>query len=183
MLLCQAQKICSNGFEPQVIVGISRGGWIPARILSDLLGNANLANVKAESYSGIGESRSHTALTQCLSANVSGKKVLVVDEVADSGRSLKLVTGHVFERGAGETKTATLYCKSCCDFKPDFFERETDCWVVFPWEIRETLRGILKTRKAGAARIDAEMAKLVKAGVSKPLIRRFLKEFSRTKAC
>jgi hypoxanthine phosphoribosyltransferase len=183
MLLCQAQKICSSGFKPQIIVGVSRGGWIPARVLSDLLGNANLANVKAESYTGIGKAQSNPTLTQCLSANVSGKKVLVVDEIADSGKSLKLITGHVLEQGAGETKTATLYCKSCCTFKPDFFEKETGCWVVFPWEIRETLREIWGTHKADATQVNVGMAKLAQAGVSNNLLMEFLKEFSEAKTC
>jgi uncharacterized protein len=183
LLLCQAQKIYSSGFKPQILVGVSRGGWIPARVLSDLLGNANLANVKAESYTGIGKAQSNSTLTQCLSADVSGKNVLVVDEIADSGKSLKLIIGHVLERGAREIKTATLYCKSCCSFKPDFFEKETGCWVIFPWEIRETLIEILGAHKADAAQVDAEIARLAQAGVSKRLLTRVLKEFSEAKAC
>ena len=181
MLLRQSESICKSGFEPDVIVGVCRGGWLPARVLSDLLENANLANVKAESYMGIGEAKSDPALTQCLSADVAGKAVLVVDEVADSGRSLKLVANHVHEQGAREVKTATLYYKRCCTFKPDFYEAETDCWVVFPWEIKETLREILETHKTDAAK--AEIKKLADAGVPKRLITRFLKEFSEAKAC
>ena len=100
LLLKQGTKICRSGFKPDVIVGISRGGWIPARVLSDLLENAKLANVKAEFYTGIAESRKDPTVTQCISADVSGKRVLIVDEVADSGRSLQLVVAHVIEKGA-----------------------------------------------------------------------------------
>ena len=183
MLLRQSEKICKSGFKPDVIVGVSRGGWVPARVLSDLLENKNLANVKAESYTGIGEANGPPDLTQCLSADVAGKTVLVVDEVADSGRSLKLVINHVYEKGAKSVKTATLYYKLCCACKPDFYGAETDCWVVFPWEIKETLREILDAHKNDAAKTEGEVKKLAAAGVPKRLISRFMKEFSEAKLC
>ena len=183
MLLNQAQKICLSVFKPEVIVGVSRGGWLPARVLSDLLENTNLANVKAECYVGIGKARSNPELTQCLSADVAGKTVLVVDEVADSGRSLKLVTSHVYEQGAAAVKTATLYYKHCSTFKPDYYEAETSRWVVFPWEIKETLRKILDAHKTDAVQTEEEIKKLAGAGVPKRLINRFLKEFSEVKTC
>jgi uncharacterized protein len=183
MLLDQSRKICESGFKPEVIVGICRGGWLPARVLSDLLGNPSLASVRAESYVGIGEAKSHPDLAQVLSTDVAGKSVLVVDEVADSGRSLKLVVDHVMEQGAREVKTVVLYVKSCCGFKPDFYGAETGCWVVFPWELKETLREIFDAHKADAAQAEAEIARLAGAGVPKRLITRFLGEFSEAKTC
>jgi uncharacterized protein len=183
MLLKQTEKICKSGFTPDIIVGISRGGWVPARVLSDLLENPNLANVKAECYVGIGQTMGKPKLTQCLSTDVFGKKVLIVDEVADSGRSLKLVSNHVLEQGANEIKTATLYCKPCSAFKPNYFEKETDSWVVFPWEIKETIRAIYEESKNEPEKIKKEFAKISVAGVPKRLISRFLNEFSEAKTC
>jgi hypoxanthine phosphoribosyltransferase len=183
MLLKQAGRICRSSFKPDIIVGVSRGGWPPARILSDLLENPNLANVKAESYLGIGEARNKPTLTQGVSVNVAGKKVLIVDEVADTGGSLKLVREHVLEQGASEVKVATLYYKPCSEFKPDYYEKETDRWIVFPWETKETLRKIFETHNTNAARLRKETAKLASAGVPKRLITRFLKEFNEAKAC
>lgn len=138
LLLKQANKICKSGFKPDIIVGVCRGGWISARILSDLLDNANLASVRVERYVGIGKAKD-AKLTQVLSTDVGCKKVLVVDEVADSGESLSLAVAHVLERGAEEVKTATLYYKHQSIFKPNYYEKETECWVVFPWEINETV--------------------------------------------
>jgi hypoxanthine phosphoribosyltransferase len=140
MLLKQASRIRSSGFKPDVIVGVSRGGWLPARVLSDLLENPNLANVKAEFYVGIGKARKKPSLTQCVSASVKGKRVLVVDEVADSGGSLKLIRDHVLEQGAVEVRTATLYLKPHSVLEPDYCETETSRWIIFPWETKETLR-------------------------------------------
>jgi len=183
LLLNQSQKIYQSGFKPKTIVAISRGGWLPARILSDLLGNPNLASVKVESYFGIGNAEVCPKLTESLSRDISGQSDILVDEVVDSGSSMELVARHLRERGAEEVRTAALYLKSCCRSKPDFFEKETSCWVVFPWEVRETIREILDDYKHDTIRAKAVIAKVAEAGVSKRLITRFLREFSEAKSC
>ena len=63
MLINLAEKISKDKFKPDVIVGVSRGGWPPARVLSDLLDNPNLANVRAEFYLGVAETKSEPVLT------------------------------------------------------------------------------------------------------------------------
>ena len=62
MLLDLAEKIFKSGFKPEIIVGVSRGGWPPARVLSDLLENPNLTNVRAEFYVGVAEAKGEPAL-------------------------------------------------------------------------------------------------------------------------
>jgi hypoxanthine phosphoribosyltransferase len=183
MLLSQATKICSSGFRPSLIIGVSRGGWLPARILSDLLENPNLANVRAESYVGINETKNEPCLTQSLSMDVAGKTALVVDEVADSGKSIKLVVNHVRELGATEVRTATLVYKRCCALKPNYFEKVTDRWVVFPWEAKETLRLIYEANKNNPEKVEVELEELVAAGFPKRLITRFLNDFSEVRKC
>ena len=86
MLLSQAEKIRRSGFKPDVIIGVTRGGWIPARGLSDLLGIPDLATVRVEFYLGVAETRNEPVLTQGVSAVVEGKKALLVDDVADTGK-------------------------------------------------------------------------------------------------
>lgn len=183
MLLSLAEKIRKNGFKFDVIVGVSRGGWPPARVLSDLLDNPNIANVKAEFYLGVAETKGFPTLSQPVSAPVAGKKVLIVDEIADSGKSLKLVKEHVIKEGAAEVKIATIYYKPWSIIIPDYYEKETGCWIVFPWEIKETIRKIV--RKSGEKRefIEKETSKLVKAGTSAELVRRFLKEILEGENC
>jgi hypothetical protein len=176
MLLNLTEKIRKNGFKPDIIVGVSRGGWPPARVLSDLMGNSNLANVRAEFYLGVAETKEEPVLTQPVSMEVAGKKVLVVDEVADTGKSLKLVKEHIVEKGAMEVKIATVYYKPWSIVKPDYYEKETSRWIVFPWEIKETVRKIVKRCKEKGKPVEEEAAKLVKAGISAGLVERFLKE-------
>jgi hypothetical protein len=176
MLLNLTEKIRKNGFKPDIIVGVSRGGWPPARVLSDLMGNPNLANVRVEFYLGVAETKGEPTLTQPVSVAVDGKKILLVDEVADTGKSLKLVKKHLTENGATEVKIATVYYKPWSIIKPDYYEKETRHWIVFPWEIKETIRKIVKKCREKRKPVEIETAKLVKAGISLELVRRFLKE-------
>jgi len=183
MLLNLAEKIRKNNFKPDIIVGVSRGGWPPARVMSDLLNNPNLANVRTEFYLGVAETKGEPTLTQPVSMKVAGKKVLVVDEVADTGKSLKLVKEHIIEKGATEVKIATVYYKPWSIVKPDYYERETSNWIVFPWEIKETVRKIVKKCEKTGKPIGAESAKLVKAGISPRLVEKFLKEILEEGKC
>jgi hypoxanthine phosphoribosyltransferase len=183
MLLNLVEKIRRNGFKPDIIVGVSRGGWPPARVLSDLMENPNLANVRAEFYLGVAETKDEPILTQPVSMKVAGKKVLIVDEVADTGKSLKLVKEHVIEQGAKEVKIAAVYYKPWSIVKPDYYEKETNLWIVFPWETKETIRKIIKKCEKTGNPIKEETAKLVNAGIPDELVERFLKEILEEKDC
>jgi hypothetical protein len=183
MLLNLAEKIRKNGFKPDIIVGVSRGGWPPARVLSDLLDNPNLANVRAEFYLGVAETKGEPTLTQPASVVVAGKKVLIVDEVADTGKSLKLVREHIIEEGATEVKVATVYYKPWSIIMPDYYQKETSRWIVFPWEIKETVRKIVKKCREKGKSVEGEIVKIVKAGISAELVRRFLKEILEEEDC
>ena len=183
MLLDLAGRIRKDGFKPDIIVGISRGGWPPARVLSDLLSNPNVANVRAEFYLGIAETGSEPTLTQPVSVKTRGKKILIVDEVADTGKSLKMVREHIVQEGAKEARTVTVYYKPWSIVRPDYFAKETSDWIVFPWEIKETLRKIIAKCEELGKPVEEETAKLVKAGIKSRLIRRFLKEISEEEEC
>jgi hypoxanthine phosphoribosyltransferase len=183
MLLDLAGRIRKDGFKPDIIVGISRGGWPPARVLSDLLSNPNVANVRAEFYLGIAETGSEPTLTQPVSVKTRGKKILIVDEVADTGKSLKMVREHIVQEGAKEARTVTVYYKPWSIVRPDYFAKETSDWIVFPWEIKETISKIIAKCDELGKPVEEETAKLVKAGIRSRLIRRFLKEISEEEEC
>jgi hypoxanthine phosphoribosyltransferase len=182
MLLSQAEKIRQSGFKPDVIVGITKGGWVPARVLSDLLEIPDLVTIRVEFYLGVAETRNEPILTQGVSAAVIGKRALIVDDVADTGKSLQLAREHVLQQGATEVRIATVYRKPWSIIKPDYYETETSCWIVFPWETKETIRKIVEKHGEKNA-VDVEIAKLVKAGLSKQLAERFLKEVFEERNC
>ena len=181
MLLNLAEKIRRGTFKPDVIIAVSRGGWLPARVLSDLI-ETPTGNVGVDFYLGVAETRKVPVLTQNVNVPVAGKKVLVVDDVADSGKSLKLVKKLLFKQGAMDVQVATIYYKPLSIIKPDYFARETKRWVVFPWETKETIRRIFEKNRDETI-VKVEIAKLVKAGLPKELAEHFLKEISEEKPC
>ena len=180
-LLELARKIRKAGFKPDIVVGVARGGWPVARVMSDLLENPEVANVKAEFYLGVAETKKEPIITQPVSTSVRSKKVLVVDDVADTGKSLALVKEHLKEQGAAVIRIATIYCKPWSTLKPDWFERQTERWIVFPWERKETIKRILeKCRKEGVSIEQAKEA-LVRYGLDRRLAERFIQEISEGK--
>lgn len=183
MLLDIADKIRRDRFKPDVIVGVSRGGWPPARVLSDLLDNPNLANLRTEFYAGVAETKSEPNLTQPVSIPIADKRVLIVDEVADTGKSLRLVKEHAQQQAATEAKIATVYYKPWSIIKPDYYAKETSHWIIFPWEIKETIRKIDKKCKQTHVDTVKETTKLAKAGIPVKLIERFLSEIREEHNC
>lgn len=176
LLLNLASTVRKTGFKPDIIVGVSRGGWPPARVMSDLLENPKLANVAAEFYVGVAETKSKPVITQPVSVSVKGKKVLVVDDVADTGESLRLVRSYLEEQGATEVKTATIYYKPWSVIVPDYYEKETSSWIIFPWERKETVRKIVEKYKRQGKSIDEAKEKLVDSGLDRKLVERFIQE-------
>jgi hypoxanthine phosphoribosyltransferase len=177
-LLNLSEAVRKSGFEADLIVGVSRGGWIPARIMSDLLGNLNLANVTAEFYVGVAETRQEPSITQPVSASVDGKKVLVVDDLADTGKSLKLVTSHLKSQGASEVKIAIIYYKPWSITVPDYYEKETRRWIVFPWEQKETVRKIVEKFIGAGRTVEEAKEKLISSGLNREHVELFIKEIA-----
>jgi hypoxanthine phosphoribosyltransferase len=175
-LLNLAEKIGEDNFKPDVIVGVSRGGWPPARVMSDLLENPEIANVKAEFYLGVAETKGEPLITQPVSVSVRDKEVLLMDDVADTGKSLRLVKAHLKEKGATEVKIATIYYKPWSVVIPDYYEKETTSWIIFPWERKETIRNIIKRYKKEGKSVEEAKAKLVSSGLDSKLVERFVRE-------
>ncbi len=169
-----ASQIRRSGYKPDLLVAVSRGGWIPGRVLSDLLENPNIATIKVEYYVDIYKTHTKPKITQSLPVEVKGKKILVIDDIADSGKSLKLVKKHLAGQGAAEIKICTLYYKPWSILKPDFFVRSTDAWVCFPHEISETMKKLyLKLKEQGKSQNEIE-AKLVWMGIKPSIVRKFM---------
>jgi len=176
MLLHLADRIRKNKFKPDIIVGVSRGGWVPGRVMSDLLENPQIANVKAEFYKGVAETKGEPVITQPVSMHVKGKQLLVLDDVADTGRSLRKVQSHLLEQGAANVKIATIYYKPWSVMLPDYYEKETRRWIVFPWERKETVRDVLEKYERQGKTVEEAKKKLVKSGFNRKFVERFIRE-------
>jgi hypoxanthine phosphoribosyltransferase len=171
MLVQLAERIKTTGFKPEVIVGVSRGGWPPARVMSDLLENSRVANMKVEFYKDIGVRFKKPRITQPVTSEVKGRTVLVVDDVADTGHSLKVVADHLSRKGAKSLKVCTIYMKPQSVFRPDFYAKTTRKWIIFPWERLEAIR--LIARRVGPDRAGPSVIarELKNSGIRPRLVR------------
>ena len=129
-----AQTIVDDGFRPDAIVAIARGGLTLAGVLGYALDVKMLGSLNVEFYTGIEERLDEPiVLPPTLDREaLAGKRVLLVDDVSDSGRTLALVL-QLLLAGGGEVRTVCLYSKPGTVQRPDYVWRTTDRWIMFPW--------------------------------------------------
>ncbi len=171
-----ADKVKNSGFKPDIIVGVSRGGWPPARVMSDLLDNPNLANIRVEFYKDIYRTSEEPKITQPISVPVKGKRLLIVDDVADTGKSLKIVREKLLEDGAAEIRIATLYFKPWSIVQPDFFVKTTSAWVCFSWEWYESVKKIGGKLKSEGMTLPEIEEFLISIGMEPFVVKKFARE-------
>ena len=137
-----ATRVRASGFHPDVVIAIARGGLLLAGAVSYALGTKNCGSINVEFYTGIDERLPEPVLSAPMldAPALAGKRVLLVDDVSDSGHTLALVLRLLGET-AREVRTATLYTKPRTVHVPDFTWRETDKWIVFPWSVLPPVAG------------------------------------------
>jgi hypoxanthine phosphoribosyltransferase len=138
-----ADKIIEDGFNPDIIIAVSRGGFDPARIISDQLDIRKLASLQIIYYSGLNEKKKKPEILFPLNAEILGLNVLVVDDVSDSGNSLITAKKYILKKGVAEVKIATLHHKPWSNYKPDYYADEVDKWIIYPWESRESIKNLV----------------------------------------
>lgn len=129
-----ASDVVQAGFTPDVIVAVARGGLVLAGAVAYALDTKMCGSINVEFYTGVDERLPEPVLLPpTLDApSLEGKKVLVVDDVSDSGRTLVLVRDLLAEVAA-EVRTVCLYSKPRTVLEPDFVWKRTDQWITFPW--------------------------------------------------
>ncbi len=173
-LLELSDRIDRDGYTPDMIVGIARGGWVVARLFSDLLDINDLASVKISFYKGIDDKQKKPIIVQPVSESPKGKNVLIVDDVADSGESLLLAKKHLLENGARSIRIATIHKKPWSKVVPDYYISCTESWILYPWELRETLSHLIKIWGQETQDADALRSRLVYAGIPEEVVRRYM---------
>jgi hypothetical protein len=129
-----AQVIAGDGFRPDLILAIARGGMFVAGALGYALSVKNLHLMNVEFYNGVGSTLDMPVMLPPVPSAVdfSQKKVLIADDVADTGKTLELVRNFVVEHVA-EARCAVVYEKPGSLVKCDYVWKRTSAWVNFPW--------------------------------------------------
>ena len=132
-----AQDVADSGFRPDVVLAIARGGLTVAGAIAYALGVKNCFAMNVELYTGV-EQRLQVpvVLPPTLDLmDLAGLRVLVADDVADTGTTLQLVQRVIGEHVA-DARTVVLYQKPKSIITPDYAWRSTDRWIDFPWSDR-----------------------------------------------
>lgn len=124
-----SKKIISDNFQPDILIAIARGGWVPARYLSDKLSVKKMASI------GLTYTDSNRTVIEAYSypGNLDGKKVLVIEDRLESAKSLKTAKELLFE-DAADVRAATLFIRSDSIVKPEYYLSSDDEEIIFPWE-------------------------------------------------
>ncbi|WP_174244025.1 phosphoribosyltransferase [Streptomyces sp. TM32] len=131
-----AQTIADDGYEPDVVLSIARGGVFVAGGLAYALDCKNIHLVNVEFYTGVGTTLEMPVMLAPVpnAIDFSEKKVLIADDVADTGKTLKLV--HDFCQGTvAEVRSAVIYEKPHSLVKCEYVWKRTDEWINFPWSV------------------------------------------------
>ena len=135
-----AQQVVDSGYETDIVIAIARGGMLLAGSLSYALGVKSCGALNVEFYTGIGAVLDAPALLppDLDLGYLPGKRVLLVDDVADSGRTLALAV-RMLQDAQADVRSVCIYTKPGSVASPDYSWRETDRWIDFPWSARGTV--------------------------------------------
>ena len=137
-----SDEVKAHEFEPDVIVALARGGWFAGRVICDFLGLDDLTSLKMEHYVGTAAKSGEPTIRYPMpEGSVEGKNVLIVDDIADTGGSIRHAHEYVTDREANEVRTATLQLLQTSEFEPDFIGERLEewAWIVYPWNFIEDM--------------------------------------------
>ncbi len=168
--LCRdlSQSVIKSGYEPDIVVALARGGWFAGRMVCDFLGISDLISLKVEHYVGTAlladECKVRYPITEEI---VHGKRVLIVDDIADTGKSLEHSVRHMAELRPADCKTGVLQLLFTSETIPDFYAEflEEWAWIVYPWNFVEDMIDLIRKLFAKETR-DTWDLKTIKAGLN-----------------
>lgn len=135
-----AAAILSSRTRQDEIIAISRGGLTLGHLLSDFL-RIPIFTIAIQSYRDI-MVQGELKITAPLPSPITGKRVLLVDDISDTGVTLSRALPYLEQFSPKEITTVTMFLKPQTSFIPDYFARKTKRWVIFPYEITETIQSI-----------------------------------------
>jgi hypoxanthine phosphoribosyltransferase len=164
-----SQKIIKDKKKFDRIVTLAKGGWPMTRSMVDFLGVEKVASIGVKFYGrGIYKKLDRPKIYQAIPEKVTGERILLFDDVADSGGSLEFVYQYLAKFQPRSITTATLLYKPWSTFRPDYYGAETDAWIHFPYDAVQDGINLLakKWQKNGLAR--AEVVKRLRQLGTKP---------------
>lgn len=152
-----AVQIRKGEYYPDIIIAIGRGGYVPARLLADYLDRMNLTSMKIEHYFSGSHQHPVTTVIYPLSINVTNQRVLLVDDVSDSGDTFEVALDHIRQRSSpSEIRTAVLHHKSSSSYMPDYYAMKITKWrwLIYPWAQVEDITAFIDEMEPRPETVD-----------------------------
>jgi len=140
-----AAKLLSDGKKVDEIIAISRGGLTAGHLLTDLL-RVPISTFTIQSYSDL-TVQGQVKITKPLSSPIHDKNILLVDDVSDTGKTLVRALEYLKAQQPKKITTLTLFYKPHSVYKPDYFAKTTPAWIIFPYEVTETIITLYQNMK------------------------------------
>jgi hypothetical protein len=136
-----AALVAADGYRPEIVVSIARGGLLPAGALSYALNVKNVHVMNVEFYTGVDQRLDMPVVLPPVPnvVDLTGARVLVADDVADTGETLRLVRDFCRDHVA-EVRCAVIYQKPHSLVDCEYVWRRTDRWIDFPWSAQPPVR-------------------------------------------
>ena len=143
-----SNKIYESGWRPDVIIAISRGGYVPARLICDRLVVGELVSLQVTHWPSAAQMAKEAGVKYPLECDLNHRRALIVDDIADTGDSIIIAKDHIWTKcKPDELKVATLqWLSGSSKIQPDFYAEEVKGWVwyQYPWTRLEDIIGFFK---------------------------------------
>ena len=142
-LACQ---IRDSQFAPDVVIAIARGGFVPARFVCDFRGLHDMTSIKVQHYAPGAEKEDKAYVKYPLGGDIHGQRVLIVDDVNDTGDTLIVARRHIQAAGPAQVRTAVLHEKATSPVHADYHAAEVLewRWIIYPWARVEDIGGFIR---------------------------------------
>ncbi|WP_375493020.1 phosphoribosyltransferase [uncultured Jatrophihabitans sp.] len=137
-----AETVHADGYRPDLMLAIARGGLLVAGGLGYALGVKNLHVANVEFYTGVDERLPMPVMLPPVPdlVDLADARVLIADDVADTGATLALVKDFCADHVA-EVRCAVVYEKPTSTVRCEYVWRRTDSWIDFPWSAQPPVTG------------------------------------------
>jgi len=138
------KRIKKDNYRPDIVIALSRGGFVPARVICDLMIIKDLVSIKVDHWGVTAAKDGKAHLRYPIDVDLTGKKVLIADDITDTGDSMIIAKEFVKKLNPEEIRTAAIFHIKTSKFVPDYYSKEIDwVWVMWPWNYIEDMCNIM----------------------------------------
>jgi len=157
-----AGMIMTSGYQPEIIIAIARGGYVPARLLCDYLDIMDLTSIKIEHYLSLASKKEQATIRYPLCTDIKNRRVLLVDDVNDSGDTLDVAIKHLLSFQPAEIRIAVMHHKIVSHFSVDYYAGKIIKWrwLTYPWAVSEDITSLLRQISPQPANVEEAQQQL-----------------------